>query len=223
MSKRIPLGTQIKSALLWRYKLRPLDIGDDARLSKNGMVFYTEAYEIEGIGHLCIMSMKAMAGLMKMETVILSSTERDLPLLNLDWVSAFGKETQIVELYDTQLAPYPQEKLDAFGEIKKRDADIRDYEPGGSHSYDAKKYPESYQKTGRNVSERLSAAARDYIGIFEAQLFIAKECDKEAKKAKVRGFADTLISDGGVAVNQMIKLFGQETAERMIRGHMYGV
>lgn len=223
MSKHRSLGTQIKAALLWRYKLRPLDIGSDAKLSKKGMVFDTEAYEIEGVGHLCIMTMKAMAGLMKMETVILSSTERDVPLLNLDWVSAFGKETQIAELYDTQLSPYPQEKLNAFGGIKKRDADLKDYEPGGSHSYDALKYPESYQKTGRNISGRLSEAAQDYISIFEAQLYKTEPCDREAKTAKVREFADTLISDGGVAVNQMTKLFGQETAERVIRRHMYGV
>lgn len=223
MSKHISLGTQIKSALLWHYKLKPLDIGEDARLSKSGMVFDTETYEVEGIGHLCIMSMKAMVGLMKMETVILSSTEKDVPLLNLDWVSVFGRETQIVEIYDTQLSPYLQEKLNVFAEIKKRDADIKDYEPGGSHSYDAMKYPESYQKTGRGVSERLSAAARDYISIFEAQLYNAEACDKEAKIAKVREFTDTLISDGGIAVNQMVKLFGHETAERMIRRHMYGV
>lgn len=223
MSKHISLGTQIKAALLWRYKLRPLDIGGDARLSKSGMVFDTESYEVEGVGHLCIMSMKAMAGLMKMETVILSSTERDVPLLNLDWVSAFGKETQIAELYDTQLLPYPQEKLGAFNAIKTRDADIKDYEPGGSHAYDAMKYPESYRKTGRGVSGRLSDAAKDYISIFEAQLYDAEACDREAKTAKIREFTDTLISDGGVAVNQMTKLFGRETAERVIRRHMYGV
>ncbi len=223
MSRHTSLGTQIKSALLWRCRLRPLDMGEDARLSKNGMVFDTETYEVEGVGYLCIMSMKAMAGLMKMETVVLSSTERDMPLLNLDWVSAFGRETQIVELYDTQLSPFAQEKLDAYSAVKERDADLKDYEPGGSHAYDSMMYPESYRKTGRNVSGRLSQAAADYIRIFEAQLHDAEACDKEAKTAKVREFTDTLISDGGVAVNQMTRLFGRETAERMIRRHMYGV
>lgn len=43
MSRHTSLGTQIKSALLWRCRLRPLDMGEDARLSKNGMVFDTEA------------------------------------------------------------------------------------------------------------------------------------------------------------------------------------
>lgn len=223
MSRHTSLGTQIKSALLWRCRLRPLDMGEDARLSKNGMVFDTESYEVEGVGHLCIMSMKAMAGLMKMETVILATTERDMPLLNLDWVSAFGRETQIAELYDTQLSPFAQEKLDKYSAVKERDTDLKDYEPGGSHSYDSMKYPESYQKMGRNVSGRLSQAAADYIRIFEAQLHDAETCDREAKTAKVREFTDTLISDGGVAVNQMTKLFGRETAERMIRRHMYGV
>lgn len=223
MGKHRSLGMQIKSALLRHYRLRPLDIGSDAKLTKNGFVFNTEAYEIEGLGHLCIMEMKAMHGLMKMETVVLTSLKKDMPLLNLDWISAFGKETQLIELYDTQLAPYPQDKLDEFEAIKARDADLKNYVPQGSHSYDSILYPETYSKTGKGVSGRLSDAAEDGIRIFVEQISDADDCSEEDIRAKVREFTDMLISDGGAAVGQMTKLFGRETAERVIRRNMYGV
>ena len=44
-----------------------------------------------------------------------------------------------------------------------------------------------------------------------------------AKKEKVAAFAETLFSQGGPAVDTIVKLFGRETAERLILHHMYGV
>lgn len=114
------LGETVRTLLERSYTLKKEDLGADARLSKSSMVFDTEAWEIPGLGHLCIMRMKAFFGLMKMETAVLSVTGRDLPLLNLDWVKAFGKETQIAELYDTQLTPYPAEKLAEFDALRAR-------------------------------------------------------------------------------------------------------
>ena len=42
------------------------------------------------------------------------------------------------------------------------------------------------------------------------------------KNAKIRSFAETLIRQGGPAVDMMTKLFGAETAGRVILSHMYG-
>ena len=135
MGKRRKLGAMLKALLEQYYTVTPVDIGADSRLSKSGMTFTTESYDVEGAGHLCILNMNAMLGLMKMETVVLSSFEKDMPLFNLDWVSAFGNETQIAELYDVQLEPYPQELLDEFTKIKEADSDIADY-PSSPAWYD---------------------------------------------------------------------------------------
>lgn len=213
----------VRRNLLPEYRLIPLDMGGDARLSAKGFTFLTKTYEVEGLGHLCVMSMKAMAGLMKMETVVLSCFEKDMPLLNFDWVSVLGKETQIVELYDTQLSPLPQEMLDDFEAVKRRDADIPDYVSKGEHAYDALKYAESYQKTSAKAGGRLSEAAEDYMRLFMCGLRDAAHCDPARKREKVSAFADSLLSGGGTAVDQMTKLFGRETAERVVRRHMYGV
>ena len=203
-------------------QLKKLELGADAELSKNGMHFLTEAYEAEGLGHLCVMHMSAMLGLMKMETVVFSPMEKDAPLFNLDWVKAMGKETQIAELYDAQLEAYPEEYLDAFQRIKDRDADLPPHVTG-KHWYDDILYPCSYARTGKGFSERFSAAAGDYLREYLSQLRALKVCDRQKKTEKVRAYAETLYAQGGPAVDQFKKLFGEETARRIILRHMYGV
>ena len=222
MGDRRKLGDIIRQQLEKEYTLTPEDIGGDAHLSRKGMTFETQSYTVEGLGHLCVLNMKAMLGLMKMETVVLSVFDRDVPLVNLDWISAFGKETQLNELYDTQIAPYPQEKLDEFSRIKEADSELTDYVSAPSW-YDGIKYDCSYHKTGKKISQRLSSAAAEYIAAFADQLKDADICDPEIKKEKIRDFACTLVQKGGPAVNQFTGLFGKETAERLILKHMYGV
>ncbi len=223
MSKHEDLGSMIVSALERQYSLRREDLGADAHLQKNGMAFDTEAYELPGLGHLCVMRMKAFLGLIKMDTVVLAVTEKDVPLLNLDWVSAAGKETQIAELYDTQLAPFPQEGQEKLAEIKKRYADLQDYSSGKAHWYDAVLYPCSCSKTGKKVSDRLSSMAEEYVAAFTGLLAAAPACDRAEKEAKVRAYAERLVAEGGPAVDQVTRLFGRETASRLILQHMYGL
>ena len=205
------------------YSLNQLDLGADARLAKKGFTFETESYEIAELGHLCIMRMKAMLGLMRMETVILSVTHRDAPLINLDYVKAAGKETQLVELYNTQIASEAEELQEAFRKIRDRDADLTDYTSPGKHWYDDILYPCSYHKTGKGVSDRLAGAARDCAGTYISLLASAPACDPAAKQDKIHSFAESLLKSGGPAVDQVAKLFGRDTAERLILRHMYGV
>ena len=69
-------GDWIREQLSRTYSLNQLDLGADARLAKKGFTFETESYEIAELGHLCIMRMKAMLGLMRMETVMTISCIR---------------------------------------------------------------------------------------------------------------------------------------------------
>ena len=204
------------------FPLTKVDVGDEATLKKNGFRFETEAYEAEGLGHICFLTMKAMGGLMKMETAVLATTAKDVPMMNLDWVLAMGKETQMCELYDDQLAPYSAEDAAKFQAIKDRDADLTDRETD-PHWYDDILLPQSYDKTGKKISDRLNKAAAAYLEEYIAQVKAAPDCDAAAKKENVRHFAQTLFDQGGPAVDQVTKLFGKETAERLILGHMYGV
>ena len=223
MAQRTDLRVSTLAELQRKFTLKEEDLGADARLSAKGMSFDTESWEIQGIGHLCVMRMKAFFGMMRMETAVIAPTCVDAPLFNLDWVKAFGNETQIAELYDTQLAPWPDECQSEFLRLRDGIADLPDAPNETAHWYDSILYPCSFHKKGKGMTERLSGAAGDYLKTYVGQLADAQPCDKTAKQAKVQAFAERLFAEGGPAVDQVTKLFGEQTAKRLILQHMYGV
>lgn len=228
MSKHVDLGQYTTAALGQYFELIPGNIGADAHLSKRGMTFDTKSCEIKGVGHLCVMRMNAFMGLMKMETIVIAPTKVDMPLFNVDWVSAFGTETLIAELYDTQVEPWPGEAQKKFEEIQEEYLDVEDNE-SGEHWYDSVLYPVSIHKKGKGLTDRFNDAAKDYIDLFAAELAelsepaAAGKCPADLKRARVGDFARTLVENDGPAVNMMAKLFGQETMRRVVLKHMYGV
>lgn len=228
MSKHIDLGQYATAALGQYFELIPGNIGSDAHLSKRGMTFDTKSCEIKGVGHLCVMRMNAFMGLMKMETIVIAPTKVDMPLFNVDWVSAFGTETLIAELYDTQVEPWPGEAQKKFEEIQEEYLDVEDNE-SGEHWYDSVLYPVSIHKKGKGLTDRFNDAAKDYIDLFAAELAelsepaAAGKCPADLKRARVGDFARTLVENDGPAVNMMAKLFGEETMRRIVLKHMYGV
>ena len=188
------------------------------------MVFTTKSYDVRDIGHFCIMRLKAFGGMMKMETVILAPTGVDAPLMNVDWVNVFGKETQIVEFYDTQLSPWADSLQAEMRKLALRDADLEN-RISEEHWYDGIRYSCSYNKSGKGLTERFNRAAQAYIGVYCAQLAEVPACDsddREEKLRRVKEFATKLFENGGQAVNMITKLFGEETARRVIIKHMYG-
>ena len=80
-------GRYLLKQLSQQYKIYRIDMGDDAHLSRKGFVFDTRTYKIKGVGHLCVMNMKAMFGLMRMETVILEGAV--ISLTGIAWCLAF--------------------------------------------------------------------------------------------------------------------------------------
>ncbi len=222
MAKRMILRDSVLAALERSYSLQKEDLGDDARLSAKGMTFTTESWEITGIGHLCIMQMSAFLGLMRMETAIIAPKDVDSPLFNLDWVKAFGNETQIAELYDTQLQPWPSECLEVFEFARAKYTDLPDAPAGDARWYDEILYPCSLHKKGRGITGRMSQAAQDYLTIYVDFLSSVPTCDPEQKSAKVQAFAESLFAEGGPAVDMVTKLFGEQTARRLVLQHMYG-
>ena len=223
MAQRTELRDSALAELGREFALKKEDLGADAHLSAKGMAFDTESWEIQGLGHLCVMKMKAFLGAMRMETVVIAPTCVDVPLFNLDWVKAFGNETQIAELYDTQLSPWSEECQAEFLRLRDGIAGLPDAPNETAHWYDSILYPCSFHKKGKGMTEQLSRAAEDYLKAYVGQLASALACDEASKRAKVQAFAERLFAEGGPAVDQVTKLFGEQTAKRLILQHMYGV
>ena len=60
------------------------------KIDKNGMHFVITTYKVKGFGYLSVIDMKAMFGLMKMESVVLNAEYKDLPLFSADYIQAAG-------------------------------------------------------------------------------------------------------------------------------------
>ncbi len=222
MGEHLDRGELVLSAFKHDYTLEKYDLGTDAALSKSAAKFWTEAWRVGDVGHLCIMRMRAFFGLVRMETAIFAPTAIDAPLFNIDWMSAFKTEVQIAEFYNVQLQPWSKEFQAELESVSDRIADLPDMKRK-PHWYDNLLYPCSCGKRGKGITSQLEAAARDYTVAYIAQLPLLPPCDKQQKAAKVRSFAEHLYADGGVAVQQITQLFGSETARRIVVQHMYGV
>ncbi len=208
---------KMKEAAGARFRLTQQDIGPFANMKGKVSKFRTKVYDAEGAGRLCVMEMKAAAGLVRMETGVFSPTELDGPIFSFDYIKASGNETLILELYDTTLS-HPD--LSDLVMIAERYADLPDYDPE-EHWYDSLKLPVSEYKRGRKIGRKAAAMLTDYAEAYFRLLAECPDCDPEEKKACNRAFADGLLSNGGPAVNAFREIMGDERMEAFIREYMF--
>ena len=207
----------IKTAAEAHFTLIKQDTGSFSEIKGRGMRFRTEVYEADGIGRLCLMEMKAFAGLMRMTTGVFSPVGKDSPIFSFDYVKAFCKETFIAELYDTTLS---QPSFAELGEIKRRYAHIPAYDPG-EHWYDGMRLPVSDYRRGKNIAKDVSLMLKEECDMFFRLLESCEACDPEAKKKCNRRFVDGLLQNGGPAVDTFRKMIGSEQMERFLKSCMF--
>lgn len=202
-----------------RYTAAARDMGDLKEIRGGLFRFSCESYSLDGIGNLFFIRMRAMAGLIKMETAVLTPVERDLSFCNFDVVHAAGTHTMIFEMYRTCME---ERDLSAFAPIRETYRQLPDYE-SAPRWYDEFRLPPSIGKRGRGIApegERmLLDCLRQYLDVLDA----APECDAEAKRAQNRIYVDRLLREGGMAVDNMKKIIGVEKTERLVRTFMYDV
>ena len=211
------MNERIFTAAAAHFPLREKDIGEFATIRGRGMAFAVKAYEAPGAGSLCLMEMSGMAGLMKMETAVFSPTGLDGPLFSMDMISAMGRDTLLLELYDTALS-HPE--LAALGEIKARYAALPGYDPG-EHWYDGMRLAASDYKKGKGCAGAYDPYVRDYAQRYFALLAGCPRCDETEKKKQNAVFADGLLQNGGPAVNQFRKMLGDEKTAEFLRTIMF--
>ena len=200
-----------------RFRLRERDVGEFARIRGKGMDFRVKAYEAPGAGGLCLMEMRAFAGLMKMETAVFSPTGLDGPLFSMDAISAFGKNTLILELYDTTLSRPGFEEL---REVLSCYSFLPDYDPG-RHWYDSLRLPVSAYKRCRARGDELRLFAQDFAEQYCRLLAHCPVCDEEQKRLCNAAYTDGMLKNGGPAVDQFRKMIGGEKTAAFLREVMF--
>ena len=204
-----------------KYPLTPIKAGDLATLKVKGMTFRINAYRAEGLGHVSVMRAKGFFGLMRMDTLIVNPTELDLPLYSYDRIFAMGNDTLIIELYDTQLAPFPGEELalhkELFSVLQERDP--------GKHWYDDIKLPESISKKGKKQDTETMdiLTALHFSAYLEAPVErVANDAARAEKAAKAAAYVDGLLREGGPSTDVFKKSLGEETTARLFRSLLFG-
>lgn len=200
-----------------RFRLQERDIGEFGRIRSKGMDFCVKAYDAPGAGGLCLMEMHAFAGLMKMETAVFSPTGLDGPLFSMDAISAFGKNTLILELFDTTFSHPGFEDLH---EVIQRYSFLPDYDPG-EHWYDSLRLPVSAYKRCRRYGDELALFAQDFAEKYCMLLAHCPICDESEKRLRNAAYTDAMLKNGGPAVDQFRKMIGEEKTAAFLREVMF--
>ena len=201
------------------YQLLPVNMGKLAEIKKGFTNFHCETYQIKDVGNLFFIEMKAMFGLMKMNTAVITPVQKDLSFCNFDAVHAMGNDTFIFEMYRTCIE---ETDLSAFKAVREKYRDSADYQ-AQPRWYDSWRLSAYLAKKGKGKSEEQEQMMKDCLSFYLDYLSKAPECDPDAKKEKNRAYAERLLSEGGVAVDSMKKIIGEEKTSRLIREYMYAV
>ncbi len=176
-----PILDTLMSAIHKAHPIKENDIGEFKFLKAPLMKFDIESYDAEGLGHVSLMSMNAFFGLMKMDTIIINPKNKDLPLLSYDRVYVMGKDTLIVELYDTRAERTPMPKLSAVA----KEADKYPQNDVGEHWYDNIKLPESISlKASKDFESKFDGVAIDVMKAY-LETEAATEFDHAVKEERL--------------------------------------
>lgn len=174
----------------------------------SGLTFNAEGYELKDLGHLSIMEAKGMFGLMKMKSIIISPTFVDMPILSIDRIIAFGKDTLYMEQFHTCLKQERQEER--FKEIKEKYQNLNDVTIN-KNWYDHLLYDCSiYKKVSKKDSLLIDRLIDDYFNIYLELLKNGSKCDVNLKREKNREYSNGLVENGGPATDAFLKSWGKE-------------
>ena len=201
------------------FPLAEQDCGEYKKMKVSGMGFTIRRFRAEGLGSVSVMVASGFFGLMKMDTLIITPTEKDMPLFSYDRVHAMGNDTLIFELYDTLLN---SADLSALEEVKKQAAYLPDHDLG-EHWYDSIKLAVSLSKKGKKShTPAFDSCALEYLEAYLADAAEAEYCERGPKKDKAAVYVEGLLKHGGPSTDVFKKGIGDEKTAELFRNILFG-
>ena len=202
------------------YGLEPVIGNPYAKISHNGMHFTVTTYRVRNFGALAVIDMKAMFGLLKMESVILNAEHKDLPLYSGDLIRAAGKVTLLQEFYNTMADPMPEAVKAPYRRVREKYKDLPPYKTG-PRWYDGIRYDFSFGAAGRELKETEKQITKDYFDAYLENIAAAPACDPAEKRKKTAAYVDALFRNGGPAADQFKKMIGAEAAREVFEKYVF--
>ena len=202
-----------------KYPLTEGDCGEYATQKVSGMKFKIRKFDAPGLGSVSVMTAAGFFGLMKMDTLIVTPTEVDMPLYSYDRVLAMGNDTLIFELYDTFAAPGALPSL-CDAQAAMRSLPEHDL---GAHWYDNIKLPVSVSKKGKKKhTDAFDTAVRDYLCAYLRDAKHAAPCEADTKREKASVYVEGLLKNGGPSTDVFKKGVGEEKTAELFRRILFG-
>ena len=202
-----------------QFPLNELSCGEFAQQKVSGMKFTIRRFAAEGLGSVSVMTAVGFFGLMKMDTLIITPTEKDMPLYSYDRVLAMGNDTLIFELYDTLLG---ETELSSLEKVKETYKELPDHDLG-KHWYDDIKLSVSLSKKGKKVhSAAFDKCTLEYLKAYLEAAKTAAGCDAAQKREKASVYVEGLLRNGGPSTDVFKKGIGEEKTAELFRKVLFG-
>lgn len=202
------------------FLLEPVDVGEFAQIKKGFFSIRVDCYNAKGLGRVSTVQSVAMAGLMKMDTLIVNPFELDVPLFSLDIIRAMGKQTLLLELYDTTL-DFTQ-SLCTLEKVKDRLLSVANYDLGEKWYDHMKMSPSLAKRGGKKDFAALNRAADEFLFGYISLATDATSCDKLQKKRKSGEYVEGLLQNGGPSTDAFAKLLGKDKTALLFRKFVFG-
>ncbi len=197
--------------------MEKIELEEFSRMKVGPMKFEIEAYDIKGVGRISAMKGSALFNLMKMDTIILSSYNKDMPLFSYDRIRVGKKDTLIVEIYDTCKEHKEYENI---LKAKEKFSEYPLYKAKPAW-YDSLRCKESFAVTYKKKHD-FDTPLKEYMDAFMKAINEANDISREEKKILNAKYVDGLLENGGPSTDMFVKKIGKEKTSLLFRKYLFG-
>lgn len=204
------MGLDAVAVLKERFALKDVTPDTYRTMGSPMMRFCLEQYEAEGLGNLCVLKTRAMLGLMKLVTVVVTpNTGKNVPFLLIDTMDMGKKHLCYVEYYDCTAHGADRDLLLAAGAPY---ADVAEYAEKPAW-YVSERMKGSLIKTGDKT--RLEQMAMDALTAYREQAAAAPV--KAENIDGLKAFQQRMVKEGNPSTAALTRTLGKEGAEAFFR------
>lgn len=203
-------------------KLEEVDLENKASYKVGPIKVHFRKFKLDEFTSLSILEGKGMLGLIKVNTVVLTSSFKDIPLFSYDFMNMMGKKYYLYEMYDT----FVENKKDYSSYISSSNPikDIKDYKPSESEM-DKYLLSETIRKNPHTKEEMklLDEQTERFINLVIEEYLSSKEVNVEEKQNKNAKYVYDLLTYGGVSTDLFTKKLGIETTKEIYEHILFGI
>lgn len=215
----------VLSELETNYTVTPLDVGEYEEMKIYGiMKFHVEQYNIEELGNLSIM--RVNMGVMQMATVVITPTDKNMPLLSADYMYILSNRKSYLEFYDVVKEKDEQynQLLTALSEVQSQYDHLEDIETSTAWYADLLTVT-SYKGGKSDADKDLEGMLVDSLAVYmehSKEFPLLSEDEKNEKLAITTEYTDGLIEKGGISTDVFKKELGDEETKKFFDNVFFG-